>query len=203
MAIANSTSMRVITLFTAATLLAGSSAHAEAAEKSAQDHPYKRQYLKTTFGKRGLAGVGANAAIGQARNRPREWGRGASGFGKRLASGMATHVVRNSIEYGVAAARHEDLHYRKANETGFGPRLKHALVSTVVTEKTTTGQKTVAAGRISGAFGSGLISRAWQPAAYHTLASGLTTGGISLGAEAAVNVAREFWPRKPRGMQRR
>jgi hypothetical protein len=109
---------------------------------------------------------------------------------------MATHVVKNTIQFGVAAARHEDLQYHPSNETGFRPRLRHALVSTVVTRKTTTGQKTVAAGRISGAMGSGLISRAWQPAAARTIGGGLASGGIMLGADAGANVAREFWPRK-------
>jgi hypothetical protein len=140
--------------------------------------------------------VGAHAALAQVLNRPKQWGRGAPAFGKRLASGMATHVVKNTIQYGVAAARHEELRYQRSEDPRFGPRLKHALVSTVVTRKTTTGQKTVAAGRISGAVGSGLISRAWQPAAARTLAAGFSSAGIALGADAGMNVAREFWPRK-------
>src|SRR5262245_38448891 len=109
---------------------------------------------------------------------------------------MATHIVGNTIQFSVAAVRHEDLHYYRSGERRFGPRMRHALVSTVVTRKTTTGKKTVAARRISGSFGSGLISRAWQPAATRTLGGGLATGGMSLGAAAGANVAREFWPRK-------
>jgi hypothetical protein len=134
--------------------------------------------------------------VNQARNSPRQWGRSGAGFGKRLASGMGTHIVNNSIKYGVAGIRHEDLHYHRSNEKGFGPRMRHALVSTVVTNKTTNGKKTVAAGRISGAMGSGLISRTWQPAVARTVGGGLATGGITLGASAGANVAREFWPRK-------
>jgi hypothetical protein len=154
--------------------------------------------MHETFGKGALAGVGARAGINQARRAPKEWGGGAGGFGKRLASGMGTHIINNSIKFGVAAARHEDLHYYPSNEKGFGPRMRHALVSTVVTRKTTTGKKTVAAGRISGALGSGLISRAWQPAAAGSLGAGAASGGITLGAAAGANVAREFWPRKKR-----
>jgi len=167
-----------------------------AAEAPPQAHPYRKQYMHETFGKKAYIGTAGRAAFGQALNRPHEWGRGPSGFGKRLASGFATHVVKNSIQYGVASIRHEDLEYHRSTKRGFGPRLQHALVSTVVTHKTTTGQRTVAAGRISGAMGSGLISRAWQPARLRTVSSGLSTGGIMLGAEAGMNVAREFWPRK-------
>jgi hypothetical protein len=105
---------------------------------------------------------------------------------------MAGHVVHNSIKFGVGAARHEDLHYRRSNQKRFGPRMRHALVSTVVTRKTTNGKKTVAAGNISGAMGSGML-----------IGSGVASGGVTLGASAGANVAREFWPRKKRKMQDR
>ena len=139
-------------------------------------HPYRRQYRTETFGKKALGGVGARAAIGR---------RGS--VGSRLATGMAGHVVNNTIKFGVGAARHEDLHYHRSNRKGFGPRMRHALVSTVVTRKTTSGKKTVAAGNISGAMGSGML-----------VGSGAASGGITLGASAGANVAREFWPRKKR-----
>jgi hypothetical protein len=58
----------------------------------------------------------------------------------------------------------------------------------------------VNAGEISGAVGSGLISRLWQPASTRTLAAGFTSAGITLGVDAGQNVVREFWPeiRHPR-----
>ena len=168
-----------------------------------ENHPYRRQYVRDTYGKRAVGRVGAHALIGEARNAPKEWGRGPAGFGKRLASGMATHVVKNSIEFPVAAKRHEDLQYHRSTDRRFGPRLRHALVSTVVTTNTRNGRRTPAAGRISGSMGAGLISRAWQPAAARTVAGGVATGGIMLGADAGANVAREFWPRKPHTRYRR
>ena len=184
--------MRIVTLTLVTVITFGTAL----ATVTSRPHPYRKQYVKETFGKKAYVGTAGRAAMGQALNHPHEWGRGPSGFGKRLASGFATHVVKNSIQYGVAGIRHEDLQYHRSDKRGFGPRLKHALVSTVVTRKTTTGRRTVASGKISGAMGSGLISRAWQPARFHTLSSGLATGGITLGAEAGANVAREFWPRK-------
>ena len=156
---------------------------------------YKKEYVKNTVGPRAIGSAALHAGIGQVTNHPPQWGQGAAGFGKRMASGFAGHAVKTSIEFPIAAIRHEDLRYHRSTESGFGPRLRHALVSTVITQKTTTGQKTVASGRIAGSFGSGLISRAWQPAMYHSVAGGFATGGISLGADAAVHVAEEFWPR--------
>jgi hypothetical protein len=183
--------MRWIGIIFAALLLAGT---ADAVKR----HPYRREYVHATYGKRGWAGVGARAGLAQVRRSPKQWGGGGAGFGKRLGSAAGTHIIKNSIQYGVAGLRHEDLHYHRSNKKQFGPRLKHALVSTVVTRKTTTGKKTVAAGRISGAMGSGAIASTWAPAA----AGGAATGGISLGATATTNVAREFWPRKKHRPQR-
>ncbi|HYL78237.1 MAG TPA: hypothetical protein VEU96_28740 [Bryobacteraceae bacterium] len=166
------------------------------------NHPYRRKYVTDTFGRSAALGVGGGAAIQQMRNSPHEWGGGVAGFGKRVASGFGTHVVKNTIEFGVASARHEELGYQRSGKRGFGPRLKYALVSTVVTRKTTTGKRTPAVGRMSGAFGSGLISRAWQPARLHTVGSGLATGGIMLGTDAGLHVAREFWPQRHRALSR-
>jgi hypothetical protein len=167
---------------------------AEIVQPAVQSHPYRHQYVKDTFGARAAARVGAGAAIQHARNSPHEWGGGVAGFGKRLGSAFGQHVVKNSIQFGVASVRHEELGYRRSGKQGFGPRMKYALVSTVVTHKTTTGKRTPALGRISGDFGSGLISRAWQPARLHTVGSGLATGGIMLGVDAGSHVVREFWP---------
>jgi hypothetical protein len=183
--------MKAIVMMVGLVLIAGITAGAVATRRPVA-HSYRRRYVGDTFGKRSLAGVGGRAAVGQMLNHPRQWGRGGTGLGKRLGTGMATHVIKNSIEYPIAAARHEDLRYHRSTERGVGARLRHALVSTVVARKTTTGKKTVAAGRISGAMGSGMIASTWAPAA----AGGLATGGITLGATAASNVAREFWPQK-------
>jgi len=183
--------MSVMKLFRAWTILLLAAAIVQAA---VQSHPYRRQYLKDTFGAGAAARVGAGAAIQHARNSPHEWGGGVAGFGKRLGSAFGQHVVKNSIQFGVASIRHEELGYRRSGQRGFGPRMKYALVSTVVTHKTTTGKRTPALGRLSGDFGSGFISRAWQPARLHTFGSGLATGGIMLGVDAGSNVVREFWP---------
>jgi hypothetical protein len=141
------------------------------------------------------AQTAAGAGIGTLRNSPHEWGGGALGFGKRVASGFGRHVVKSGIQAGVGGLRHEDLHYRRSNLHGAFPRLKYAVKSTFwVPRKNRTG-KTVALGRISGSVGSGLISRAWQPASTAGLGTGLATGGIGLGADVGVHIAQEFWPR--------
>lgn len=157
-------------------------------------HPMRREYVRSTYGRGAALHATAAGGFNHLRNSPKQWGRGPAGFGKRVGSAFGTHAVKNTIAYGVAGVRHEDLHYQKSTDRRFSRRLRHALVSTVVTRKTTTGKRTAAAGKISGSMGAGFISRAWQPAAMHTAASGAATGGILLGGEAAANVAREFIP---------
>lgn len=159
----------------------------------------RARYVHKFIGRRVLATSAVGSAISHLRNQPREWGSGAAGFGKRFASSLGSHGIQAGIELGVAGIRHEQMSYQPMRRGPVGQRLRHALVGTVITRKTTTGRRTVAAGRISGALGSGLISRTWMPASAHSLASGFSTAGISLGADAGVHVAREFWPHRGPG----
>lgn len=160
---------------------------------SKQHHPYRRHWKHATFGKQAVTGVAAGASVAQLRHSPRGFGGGAAGFGKRLGSGFATHAVKTTVEHAVAAPLHESLHYERSTKKGFGPRLGHALKSTVITRNTRTGKHTPAVGRIAGHAAAGAVSQAWLSAA-----SGASTAGIGLAAEAGANVAREFWPRHHR-----
>lgn len=156
--------------------------------------PTARQYAKHAVGPEAVVLAGAGAGITQATNTPSEWGQGAEGFGKRLGSAFAKHLVKSAIAYPVARMRHEVLGYQRSTDTRFRPRLEHALLATVYTRKTTTGEKTVNTHEISGAIGSGLISRLWQPASVRTVGFGFLSAGITLGVDAGTNVLREFWP---------
>src|SRR6266446_4026355 len=158
---------------------------------SRERHPYVRHWKKSTFGKRPMAGVAGRAGIGQLRHSPRQYGSGAAGFGKRLGAGAATHGVKTTVEHGIAAPLHEDLHYHRSTKRGVAPRLGHALASTVVTRNTKTGKRTPAAGRISGHAAAGAVSQVALAGG-----TGASTAGVGLAADAGANVAREFWPRK-------
>lgn len=175
---------------------------AAGAQKAPQSEGKK--YLKQTFSPAAAGKAGLGAAVTQATNTPSEWGQGASGFGERLGSAFGKHLVQRGIQYPVSKMFHEQLGYQRSGQKGFGPRLKHALVATVITHKTTTGKRTVAKGQLAGAFGSGLVSRLWQPASTRTVGLGFASGGITLGVDAAGNVIREFWPeiRHPHAHQR-
>jgi hypothetical protein len=162
-----------------------------------------RRYRRRVVGKQAIAGAAGHAAIGTARHVPHEW-HGPVGFAERFGSSLGQHVVKGTIEMGVATWHHENLHYQRSNRHGTLPRMEYALKRTFIVPKTNRpGHKTVALGRISGNMGAGLISRAWQPASAAGVGAGLASGGIGLGADVGVNMAREFWPRKHRRVARR
>lgn len=157
---------------------------------------YRKEWKHATFGKPAVAGVTGRAIVGQATHHPKALGGGASGFAKRLGTGFTTHAVKTTVEHAIAAPLHEDLHYHRSTQHGFGPRMRHALVSTVVTTNTKSGKRTPAVGRVSGHAAAGAVAQAWLPAA-----GGASTAGLGLAADAGVNVGREFWPRHHHGAQ--
>ena len=182
--------MRIVAIWCLAVLTAGAATRAE-----------KRDYRHRLAGKGAIAKVTAGAGFKHLRNSPQQWGRGPGGFVKRLGSGLGHHAVNETIQFGVASWRHENLHYQRSNRQGKWPRLKHAVKRTFIVPRTNRRGKTVALGRISGNMGAGMVSQAWQPAA--GVGAGLATGGIGLGAAVGSNVVREFWPRKHRKVGRR
>ena len=182
--------MRVILI--AAICVASAAGAAEESQKLAPEKSLANQ----AFGPATYYRAGAATALGVITDSPEEWGRGADGVGKRFASAFGKHLINTSVRVGVATLRHEDLRYYPAEKQGFKSRMGHALVSTVVARNTTTGGRTLAAGRLSGAFVSGFASRQWLPDRYHTFSSGMTTSGISLGIDAGINVFREFWSKR-------
>jgi len=169
---------------------------AAGAEEEFQQPSPEKSFAQQTFGVGTYVRAGAATLAGEITNSPEEWGRGADGVGRRFASAFGKHLIHTSTEFSVATLRHEDLRYFPAETKGFGSRLRHALLSTVVARNTSTGNQTLATGRLSGAFASGFVSRLWFPDRYHTFSSGMSSTGFSLGITAGTNVFREFWPKR-------
>lgn len=179
-----------------AAIVAGGTFLCEAAQLPSppQEKSLAKKIAIGTFGKTALIRTGVKTGIQHVRNTPHEWGRDGGGLVRRLGSVTGNRLIKTSVQTTVAHIRHEELKYQPSEDSGTGARLRHALLSTFVARKTTNGRPTVAAGRISGSFAAGLLSRLWHPARLRTFSSGLTTSGISLGFDAGFNVTREFWP---------
>src|SRR5579872_4684528 len=95
-----------------------------------------REYRHKAVGKPAIAGAVAKGGFNTLRNSPHEWGRSPAGFAKRVGSSFGQHVAKESIQFGVAAAHHENLHYQRSNLQGKWPRVKYAVKSTFIVPRT-------------------------------------------------------------------
>ncbi len=146
-----------------------------------------------SFGLRGFAGAGFGALIGQGRDVPHEWGEGWAAYATRYASDFGTNLARQSMEFGLETALHEDPRYFPSEQKGFRARMKNVLLQTVVT-RTDSGRETFAWARMGSAFGAGELANAWQPKSTGSPGDGLTRGCIMLGGDLAYNFLQEFVP---------
>ncbi len=155
-----------------------------------------------SFGLRGFLGAGMGAAIGQARNVPREWGQGVEGYATRYAAGFGTNLSRQSMAFALESALHEDPRYFPSKERGFRARAKNALLQTLVTRTDSGGQR-FAYSRIASAFGTGQLANTWAPNSTGSIHGGFIRGFIILGGDAAYNFLQEFIPfARPRSLRK-
>lgn len=150
-----------------------------------------RQYVRDLDNPFSLFTSAVIAGIGQAEDHPHEWHEGAEGFGLRFGSAYAQHIVRETLKFGAGSLLHEDDRYVPSGETGFGRRVKYAVLSTFISRHN-DGSRGFAYARVGSYAGAAAISRLWQPPSTHTVGSGFSTFGISIGVAAAFNVFREF-----------
>ena len=100
----------------------------------------------------------ASAGITQFEGQPKEWGGGAEGYGKRLGSAVATHVIDRTIQYGLSSALHEDNRYILSGDSGFFRRTKYAVKSTLFARHD-NGKQYISISRLGGVAGGAFISR--------------------------------------------
>jgi hypothetical protein len=146
-----------------------------------------------TLSWRGLVGSAFGAGFDQIINSPKEWGQGIDGYGKRYASIFGGALTRQTLNFALETALHEDPRYFPLGGPSKKARIWQALSSTLVT-RTDSGASSFAYGRVASAFATGQIVRSWQPASSSSFAYGVETGATSLGVDAAVNLIYEFIP---------
>ena len=103
---------------------------AEAQPLTLPEDDHLREFRQKLIWKAPLAKTALSALFNEVRNSPHEWGRGIDGFAKRAGSAFGQRAVKATVELGVSGWTHEDLHYHRAGQGRFWPRVKHAMVST-------------------------------------------------------------------------
>lgn len=161
-----------------------------------------RYHAEGTFSPASLGLSGLKAGYSQMTDNPREWGQGASGYGKRVGSSIASSGVRNALAFGLDSTLHQDPRYFRSVSTRFWPRVGHALRGTIIT-RTDSGGETLAIWRLGSAYGAAFIVNQWYPDRFHTVGHGLADGSYRLGFDVLKNIAAEFWPDMKRKLLRR
>jgi hypothetical protein len=157
--------------------------------------PTKRErfnrYVKSTVGPYSLLGIGVSAGINQWRDNPEEWEQGASGYGKRYASGFGRNLIQQTVIYGLDSAMGLDTRFRKSPRKGFFPRMKDALAENI-TSRNREGKRVFSVPRVSGVYASGIIANeAWYPERYN-YKDGLRSGSRTMLTGFGLNLVREF-----------
>jgi hypothetical protein len=146
-----------------------------------------------SFGPLELLGSAAYAGILQGIGTPAEWGGGAAGYGKRLASTLASSGIHGVLAFGLDSALHEDPRYFRSRSTGFWNRTGHAVRGTILTH-TDGGGETFSVWRFGSAYGAAFLSNEWYPDRLNTVRLGFLQGSLRLGFDLATNLGSEFWP---------
>jgi hypothetical protein len=150
-------------------------------------------YQQTSFSGMAVLGSATGAAFSQWLDSPTEWGQGAQGYGKRVASSYAATIVNGTIQYGMSAMLHEDNRYFRSTSNSFGGRLGAVIVSPFVAHNGSGGKRFSVSSFMGGA-GQSTIPLAWSPRSWQG-GSGIGINAlIWYGQYAGTNLVREFYP---------
>ena len=152
-----------------------------------------RNYAHDVFSPETIVGPAFGAGIGQWEDEPSGWRQGGEGYADRFGSGVARHTIAETIRFGFAAADGEDPRYFLSENRSFGGRIKHAVVSTFVSQ-TSSGKHIPAFSRFAGTYGAAFISNVWYPDNRATAGYAARRGSTAVAASVGFHLLREFVP---------
>lgn len=151
-----------------------------------------RSWAFISFGPYPLIGAAVAGAVQQADNSAPEWGQGADAYGVRVASSFGINLVTQTTRYGLAEVFHEDTLFYRCECSGFGPRLEHALLSTITARRGEDGHRVFSFGSLAAPYAGGEVAAlTWYPGRYNA-SDGFRYGNYNLAVQAGLNVALEF-----------
>jgi hypothetical protein len=154
-------------------------------------------YLFDAWGPLPLVGAAVVAGIQQAGGHPHEWGGGIGGYGRRFGSDLGIGAITTTTRYGLAQLTGEDTLYYRCECTGFFPRFKHAMFSTLTGRRGEDGHRVFSFPSLVAPYaGSFTAVYAWYPARYSSK-DAFRIGNYNLLVYAAGNVLLEFLPSGP------
>jgi hypothetical protein len=181
-----------------------SSVAASAHLELAYHRPTEREKLKTytfdSFGPYAFLGSAFSAGIAQGETAskahsagiPPDWGQGWDSYGARVGSDFGINLITQTTRYSLAEAFREDTIFYRCECTGFLPRLKHALLSTITARRGEDGHRVFSFPAIAAPYaGTEAAALLWFPSRYNAV-DGFRAGNYNLLAQAGLNLALEF-----------
>ena len=153
-------------------------------------------YYKQSFWSAGayFGPLFAALLLDQSVDSPKQWGGGFRGYGRRVASRVASgDIVQNSFQFPVAALLKEDVRYIASYQHGFGRRVGHAILYSFLTYNS-QGHPTLNLANIGGYYFAGAVSTLWLPGRQKVASYAFSNGSEALAISVPVNMLQEFWP---------
>jgi hypothetical protein len=151
-----------------------------------------KNYFFDAYGPYPIVGAALVAGINQADGTPPEWGQGWKAYGQRVGSNYGINAVSQTTRYALSEVLRQDTMYYRCDCTGFLPRLKHALISTLTARQEHDGHYVFSVPALIAPYaGTITATEAWYPARYSPK-DGFRMGNYNLLAQAGGNIAIEF-----------
>ena len=161
----------------------------------ATDNQMLHKYVWSTLGLDGMLTASLASGFDQWRLSPSEWGPNGTGYMHRWISNYGESAIGDGTKYAVAHFFHQDPSFYRCQCEGFGKRLHHAVDSPFM-GRTRTGRRVLSAASLAGILAGHVVADAtWYPAPLGTR-DGLKHAGTSLATKIAIDVVKEFWPRR-------
>jgi hypothetical protein len=159
-----------------------------------------RNYAFDSFGPYAFIGPAFSAGLSQAQTAshaqnagvPPDWGQGWDSYGARFGSDFGINLITQTTRYSLAEAFRQDTIFYRCECTGFVPRLKHALISTVTARKGEDGHRVFSLPALVAPYaGTEAAALLWYPRRYDAM-DGFRMGNYNLLAQVGLNLALEF-----------
>ena len=167
------------------------------AKPVATNHQLRHKYVWSTLGVEGAINATLSSGLDQWQESPPEWGSGATGYARRVASNYAESAIGDTTKYAVARIFHHDPSFTRCECSRFVKRLVHAVDSPFMARKQ-DGTRVLSAAPLAGLLAGHVVpASTWYPAPLGTR-DGLKHSAASLLTKIGVDVVKEFWPRRAR-----
>jgi hypothetical protein len=134
----------------------------------------------------------ATAGLHQAQDSPSAWGQGFEAYMHRFGSSFGIGAVETTTRYALARSIGEDTLYYECACKGFGPRLRHAVISSFTGRRGADGHRAISIPSIVAPYaGTFTAAYAWYPKGYG-FGDAIRMGSYGLMGYVAGNISLEF-----------